>query len=115
MWPGIPLSPNSLTGLFSYRTNVEEKFSPGLMTKNSLLYLGASGWVRTINKVNKKAENKLGKLLTAYVMDKVLVTIICKEYLQINKMKISGKIKYLMKRYRYLREREREEERKKKK
>ena len=69
----------------------------------------------TINKVNKKAENKLGKLLTAYVMDKVLVTIICKEYLQINKMKISGKIKYLMKRYRYLREREREEERKKKK
>ena len=54
------------------------------MTKNSLLYLGASGWVRTINKVNKKAENKLGKLLTAYVMDKVLVTIICKEYLQIN-------------------------------
>lgn len=48
-------------------------------------------------------------------MDKVLVTIICKEYLQINKMKISGKIKYLMKRYRYLREREREEERKKKK
>lgn len=85
------------------------------MTKNSLLYLGASGWVITINKVNKKAENKLGKLLTAYVMDKVLVTIICKEYLQINKMKISGKIKYLMKRYRYLREREREEERKKKK
>ena len=77
------------------------------MTKNSLLYLGASGWVITINKVNKKAENKLGKLLTAYVMDKVLVTIICKEYLQINKMKISGKIKYLMKRYRYLRERER--------
>ena len=71
--------------------------------------------MRTINKVNKKAENKLGKLLTAYVMDKVLVTIICKEYLQINKMKISGKIKYLMKRYRYLREREREEERKKKK
>ena len=59
--------------------------------------------------------NKLGKLLTAYIMDNVLVTIICKEYLQINKMKISGKIKYLMKRYRYLREREREEERKKKK
>ena len=56
--------------------------------------------MRTINKVNKKAENKLGKLLTAYVMDKVLVTIICKEYLQMNKMKVSGKIKYLMKRYR---------------
>lgn len=69
------------------------------MTKNSLLYLGVSGQVRAINKVNKKAHNKLGKLLTAYVMDKVLVTTICKEYLQINKMKISGKIKYLMKRY----------------
>lgn len=38
------------------------------------------------------------------------MTIICKEYLQINKMKISGKIKYLMKRYRYLRERGRKKE-----
>ena len=55
--------------------------------------------MRVINKVDKKAHNKLGKLLTAYVMDKVLVTIIYKEHLQINKMKISGKIKYLMKRY----------------
>ena len=45
------------------------------------------------HKANKKTDNKLEKSLTAYVIDKVLVPIICKEHLQINKKKISGKRK----------------------